>query len=94
MVLIAGSDDHACLTQLRRLSLPCRDYQLFLAEIISFAVWLYVRFPIDEILTACGIVVSHETIRQWDLMFGQAFTNQIRRRLPQAGDNGTLTKVR
>src|ERR671929_796903 len=63
----------------------------FPAEIISHAVWLYFRFPlslrhVDEILATRGITVSHETIRQWGLKFGQAFANQIRRRLPRAGD--------
>jgi putative transposase len=70
----------------------------FPAEIISFAVWLYFRFPlslrhVDEILAARGIVVSHETVRQWGLKFGQAFANQIRRRLPQAGDKWHLDEV-
>jgi putative transposase len=63
----------------------------FPAEIISHAVWLYFRFPlslrrVDEILAARGITVSHETVQQWGLKFGQAFANQIRHRLPLAGD--------
>ena len=63
----------------------------FPAEIISHAVWLYFRFPlslrmVDELLAARGIVVSHETVRQRALKFGQGFANQIRRRLPAAGD--------
>ena len=63
----------------------------FPAEIISHAVWLYFRFPlslrmVDELLAARGIAVSHETVRQWALKFGQAFANQIRRRLLAAGD--------
>src|ERR687884_541203 len=67
-------------------------------EIISYAVWLYFRFPlslrhVDEILAARGITVSHETVRQWGLKFGQAFANQIRRRLPQAGDKWHLDEV-
>jgi hypothetical protein len=70
----------------------------FPAEIISFTVWLYFRFPlslrhVDEILATRGIVVSHETIRQWGLKFGQAFANQIRRRLPRAGDRWHLDEV-
>ena len=61
----------------------------FPAEIVSHTVWLYFRFPlslrmVDELLAARGIVVSHETVRQWGLKFGQAFANQIRRRLPAA----------
>ena len=40
------------------------------AEIISYAVWLYFRFPlslrmVEEMLAARGISVTHETIRQW-----------------------------
>src|ERR671927_1336267 len=70
----------------------------FPAEIISHAVWLYFRFPlslrhVDEILAARGIIVSHETIRQWGLKFGPGFANQIRRRLPQAGDKWHLDEV-
>jgi putative transposase len=70
----------------------------FKAEIISFAVWLYFRFPlslrhVDEILAARGIAASHETVRQWSLKLGQAFASQIRRRLPRAGDKWHLEEV-
>jgi putative transposase len=70
----------------------------FPAEVISHAVWLYFRFPlslrhVDEILAARGVAVSHETVRQWGLKFGQAFANQIRRRLPRAGDKWHLDEV-
>ncbi len=70
----------------------------FPAEVISHAVWLYFRFPlslrhVDEILAARGVEVSHETVRQWGLKFGQAFANQIRRRLPRAGDKWHLDEV-
>jgi len=63
----------------------------FPAEIISHAIWLYFRFPlslrmVEEMLAARGIIVSHETVRQWARKFGQALANQIRRRLPGAGD--------
>ena len=42
----------------------------FPAEIISHAVWLYFCFPlglrlVEELLAARGIIVSHETVRQW-----------------------------
>ena len=37
--------------------------------------------------------MSHETVRQWALKFGQAFANQIRRRLPRAGDEWHLDEV-
>jgi putative transposase len=70
----------------------------FPPEVISHAVWLYFRFPlslrmVDELLAARGITVSHETVRQWARKFGQAFANQIRRRLPCPGDKWHLDEV-
>jgi putative transposase len=61
------------------------------AEIISYAVWLYFRFPlslrmVEEMLAARGISVTHETIRQWGLKFGREFANRIRQRAPCRGD--------
>src|ERR1700753_1534793 len=68
------------------------------AEIISYAVWLYFRFPlslrmVEEILAARGIAVTHETLRQWGLKFGQEFANRIRRRAPRRGDKWHLDEV-
>ena len=65
----------------------------FPAEVISYTVWLYFRFPlslrmVEEMLAFRGI--SHETIRQWALKFGQEFANIIRRRLPRPGDKWHL----
>ena len=70
----------------------------FPAEVIGHAVWLYLRFPlglrmVGEMLAARGIVVSHETARQWALKFGREFANRIRRRLPRAGDKWHLDEV-
>src|SRR4051812_33854896 len=70
----------------------------FPAEVISHAVWLYFRFPlslrmVEEMLAARGIIVSHESVRQWALKFGQHFANQIRRRLPATGDKWHLDEV-
>ena len=48
---------------------------------------------VEEMLAARGIVVSHETVRQWALKFGQGFANEIRRRLPRAGDKWHLDEV-
>jgi DDE domain len=75
----------------------CAGYR-FPAEIIGHAVWLYFRFPlglrmVEELLAARGIIVSHETVRQWALKFGQHFANQIRRRLPRGGDKWHLNEV-
>src|SRR5690349_9079125 len=76
---------------------PYAGYR-FPGEVISHAVWLYFRFPlslrmVEEMLAARGIDVSHETVRQWACKFGQAFANQIRRRLPCSGDKWHLDEV-
>jgi putative transposase len=70
----------------------------FPAEVISHAVWLYFRFPlslrmVEEMPAARGILVSHESVRQWARKFGQDFANRIRRRLPRAGDKWHLDEV-
>ena len=48
---------------------------------------------VEELLAARAIIVSHETVRQWALKFGQPFANQIRRRLPRVGDKWHLDEV-
>jgi putative transposase len=70
----------------------------FPAEIISHAVWLYYRFAlsfrdVSELLLARGVVVSHETIRQWTRKFGQTYANGLRRRRPRPGDKWHLDEV-
>ncbi len=70
----------------------------FPADVISYAVWLYFRFPLSlrmvaEMLAARGILVSHETVRQRALKFGQGFANQIRLRLPASGNKWHLDEV-
>jgi putative transposase len=67
-------------------------------EIISHGVWLYHRFPlslreVQEMLLQRGIVVSHETVRQWCAKFGQAYANGLRRRRPRPGDRWHLDEV-
>src|SRR4051794_9577353 len=76
---------------------PYTGYR-FPGEVISHAVWLYFRFPlslrmVEEMRAARGIVVSHETVRQWARKFGQGFANQIRRKLPGPGDKWHLDEV-
>jgi putative transposase len=70
----------------------------FPAEIISHAVWLYYRFAlsfrdVSELMLARGVVVSHETIRQWTRKFGQTYANGLRRRRPRPGDRWHLDEV-
>ena len=68
------------------------------AEIISHAVWLYFRFTlsyrdVEELLAARGIIVTHETVRQWCLKFSQDVANELRRRAPRRGDKWHLDEV-
>jgi putative transposase len=70
----------------------------FPPEVISHAVWLYFRFPlslrmIEEMLAARGILISHETVRQWAMKFGQNLARQMRRRQPMPGDKWHLDEV-
>jgi putative transposase len=70
----------------------------FPPEIISYAVWLYFRFPlslrmVEEMLAARGVGVSYETVRQRAQKFGEPFSNQIRQRAPARGDKWHLDEV-
>ena len=70
----------------------------FPAEVISYAVLLYFRFPlslrrVEEILAARGVCVTNETVRQWGKKFGKAFSDRIRRRAPARGDKWHLDEV-
>ncbi|MBV9163647.1 MAG: IS6 family transposase [Pseudonocardiales bacterium] len=61
-------------------------------------MWLYHRFPlnfreVEEMMLQRGIVVSHETIRQWCRKFEQTYANGLRRRLPRPGDKWHLDEV-
>ena len=65
-------------------------------EVISHAVWLYLRFPlslrmVEEMLAARGILVSHDTVRQWARSSVRASPIRSGRRLPALGTNGTST---
>ena len=55
----------------------------FPPEVISYAVWLYFRFPlslrmVEEMLAARGIEVTYETVRRWALKFGASIARRIR----------------
>ena len=68
------------------------------AEVIGHAVWLYFRFTlnyrdVEELLAARGLIVTHETVRQWCLKFGQDFANELRHRAPRCGDKWHLDEV-
>ena len=67
----------------------------FPPEVISYAVWLYFRFPlslrmVEEMLASRGIYVTYETVRQWGRKFGKTYSDRIRQRAPARGDKWRL----
>lgn len=57
----------------------------FPSEVIAHAVWLYFRFPlslrmVEDMLAARGIIVTHQTIRNWAEKFGRQFARDLKRR--------------
>jgi len=70
----------------------------FPPEIISYAVWLYFRFPlslrmVEELLAARGIEVTYETVRRWALKFGAGIARRIRAMGLARGDKWHLDEV-
>jgi putative transposase len=70
----------------------------FPPAIIGHAIWLYFRFAlsyrdVEELLAERGVIVTHETIRQWCQKFGQQYANALRRRRPRPGDKWHLDEV-
>jgi len=83
---------------------PARDplyrRHRFPGEVISYAIWLYLRFPlslrmVEEMLAARSIIddVSHESVRHWAEKFGREYSNRVRRRAPARGDKCDLDDV-
>jgi len=77
---------------------PCYKRHRFPAEIIGHCVWLYFRFrlsyrDVEELMAERGVIVTHETIRQWCRKFGQTYANGLRRRRPKPGDKWHLDEV-
>ena len=69
----------------------------FPAEVISQAVWLYFRFPlslrmVEEMLAARGIIVSHETVRQWARKFVRRSPTKSGGGCPARATHGTLMR--
>jgi transposase-like protein len=74
-----------------------RGYR-FPPEIISHAVWLYHRFclsfrDVEDLLAKRGILVSHETIRQWCRKFGPLYARRLARRRGRLGDAWHLDEL-
>jgi putative transposase len=67
-------------------------------EVIGHAVWLYHRFAlslrdVEELMLACGVMLTYETIRSWCAKFVPAYAAQLRRRRPRSGDKRHLNEV-
>ncbi|CAB3809211.1 hypothetical protein LMG28614_06982 [Paraburkholderia ultramafica] len=67
----------------------------FPPDVISYAVWLYYRFPlslrmVEEMLAARGIELTYETLRRWSSHFGLAIAKRIRSTALRRGDKWHL----
>ena len=63
----------------------------FPPDVISYAVWLYYRFPlslrmVEELLAARGIELTYETVRRWVVKFGLGIARRIRSAALARGD--------
>ncbi|MFM0150264.1 IS6 family transposase [Paraburkholderia sp. RL18-085-BIA-A] len=70
----------------------------FPADVISYAVWLYYRFPlslrmVEELLAARGIELTYETVRRWSVKFGLGIARRIRSTALAAGDKWHLDEM-
>ena len=70
----------------------------FPISIIKHAVWLYHRFTlsyrdVQELLHQRGIVVSHETLREWCIKFASLFAEELRHREPRRGSRWHLDEM-
>jgi putative transposase len=69
----------------------------FPPDVISYAVWLYYRFPlslrmVEELLAARGIDLTYETVRRWSVKFGLGIARRIRATALARGDKWRLEK--
>ena len=74
-----------------------RGYR-FPSQIISHSVWLYHRFclsfrDVEDLLAERGVVVSHETIRQWCRRIGPEYARKLTRRQGRLGDTWHLDEL-
>ena len=70
----------------------------FPLSIIGCALWLYQRFPlsqrdVQELLFQRGMVISHQTPRQWNIRFVPLLTEELRHREPRRGSRWSLDEV-
>ena len=69
----------------------------FPPDVISYAVWLYYRFPlslrmVEELLAARGIDLTYETVRRWSVKFGLGIARRIRATAWREATSGTSMK--
>jgi putative transposase len=67
-------------------------------EVISYAVSAYYRFSMSlrevvDLLAARGVVVSHESVREWINRFGPQIAARIRRDRPTPADQWHLDEL-
>ncbi len=72
-------------------AISCSGYR-FPADVTSYAVWLYNRFPmslrmVEELLAARGIELTYETVRRWSVKFGLGIARRIRALRDPGGDS-------
>lgn len=70
----------------------------FPLSVIGSALRLYHRFPlsqraVQEVLFERGIMVSHETLRQWNIKLAPLLTEELRHREPRRGSRWYLDEV-
>lgn len=70
----------------------------FPASIISHTIWLYHRFnhsyrDVQEQLAYRGIIVSHETIRNWCIKFASHFSDVIKKKQRKPKDKWHLDEM-
>ncbi len=70
----------------------------FPAVVIQHAVWLYHVFSlslrdVELILAERGVVITHESIRQWCRTFGADVAQRLRKRRPRPGDTWHMDEV-
>jgi putative transposase len=79
-------------------SVPTLKGFRFPREVIFYAVWAYYRFSMSlrevvDLLAARGVVVSHESVREWINRFGPQIAARIRRDRPTPADQWHLDEL-
>src|SRR5947208_10540152 len=70
----------------------------FPAEIIQYAIWLYLRFTlsyrdVEDLLAERGLDIFYETVRRWVLKFGPLIARKLRQRRPRPSNRSHLDEM-